>query len=157
MKLHYGNLIEKAKSGEFDVIMHGCNCFCTMGSGIAKHIRAAFPEAYEADLTTKKGDRSKLGTFSEVTVERNGHQITIINAYTQYHYGGNKDHFEYDTFPKLLQSVKEKYGHKKIGLPLIGCGLAGGDEAKILHMIKENLDNVDYKLVEIDTNRKLKV
>jgi len=29
MQLHYGNLIEKGKSGEFDVIIQGCNCFHT--------------------------------------------------------------------------------------------------------------------------------
>ena len=44
---------------------------------------------------------------------------------------------------------------KRIGLPLIGCGLAGGDEQRIIQMIKDNFEDVDYKLVEIDTNRKL--
>ena len=30
-----GNLISLALAGNFDVIAHGCNCFCTMQSGIA--------------------------------------------------------------------------------------------------------------------------
>jgi len=127
----------------------------TQGAGLAKHIKQAFPEAFEADKKTGYGDKNKLGTFSEATVNINGHNLTIINAYTQYRYGTDKDHFEYDTFPKLLQSIKAKYGDKKIGIPLIGCGLAGGDEPRILKMIKENLEGVNYKLVEIDTNRKL--
>ena len=59
MKLIKGDLIQLAKNGEFDVIIHGCNCFCTMGAGIAKTIKDIFPEAYKADLNTKKGDRSK--------------------------------------------------------------------------------------------------
>ena len=63
--------------------------------------------------------------------------------------------FEYDTFPQLLKSIKAKYVDKRIGLPLIGCGLAGGDEQRIIQMIKDNFEDVDYKLVEIDTNRKL--
>lgn len=25
------DLIDLAKNGNFDVIIHGCNCFCTMG------------------------------------------------------------------------------------------------------------------------------
>ena len=157
MQLHYGNLIEKGKSSEFDVIIQGCNCFHTQNAGIAKHIRINFPESYEADKKTIYGDKNKLGTFSEATVNINGHNLTIINAYTQYRYGRDKDHFEYDKFPKLLQSIKAKYGDKRIGLPLIGCGLAGGDEARILKMIKENFEGVDYKLVEIDPNRKLKL
>lgn len=156
MKLYYGNLIKMANDGEFDVVIHGANCFNTMGSGIAKYIRQDYPEAYEADCKTIAGDRSKIGTYSYADIVRNNHKITVINAYTQYEFGKGKDHFEYDTFPALLQSIKEKYGDKRIGLPLIGCGLAGGDEKRILSIIKEVFDGVDYKLVEIDINRKLK-
>jgi ribA/ribD-fused uncharacterized protein len=156
MELNYGNLLEMAKNGEFDVIIHGCNCFHTMGAGIAKYIKQEFPEAYEADKQTKYGDKNKLGKFSEATVTRNGHTFIIINAYTQYRYGSGVDNFDYDSFPSLLCSIKEKYYDKRIGLPLIGCGLAGGDESRILNMIKENFKGVNYKLVEIDKNRKLK-
>jgi O-acetyl-ADP-ribose deacetylase (regulator of RNase III) len=59
-----GDLIELAIDGEFDLIIHGCNCFCTMGAGIAKTIKQKFPEAYKADLETEKGDKSKLGEIS---------------------------------------------------------------------------------------------
>ncbi|MBC7475324.1 MAG: DUF1768 domain-containing protein [Candidatus Sericytochromatia bacterium] len=157
MQLHYGNLIEQAKNGEFDVIIHGCNSFNTMGSGIAKHIKTHFPEAFEADKKTGYGDKNKIGTFSEATVEINGHKLTIINAYTQYRYGNERDQFEYDSFPQLLQNIKNKYPNSKFGMPLIGCGLAAGDEVRILKMIKENFEGLDYKLVEIDLNRKLKL
>ena len=155
MQLNYGNLLNMAKNGEFDVIIQGCNCFHTMGAGIAKYIKQDFPEAFEADKQTKYADKNKIGTFSEATVERNGHKFVVINAYTQYKYGGGVDNFEYDSFPSLLQSIKAKYGDKRIGLPLIGCGLAGGDEPRILKMIKDNFEGVNYKLVEIDTTRKL--
>lgn len=36
MKTIQGNFIHLAQNGEFDLIVHGCNCFCTMGAGIAK-------------------------------------------------------------------------------------------------------------------------
>ena len=39
MKIIKGDLIKLALQGEFDVIVHGCNCFCTMGAGIAKSIK----------------------------------------------------------------------------------------------------------------------
>lgn len=155
MELHYGNLLEMAKEGKFDVIVHGCNSFHTMGAGIAKYIKQDFPEAYAADKATGYGDKNKIGTFSEAQIERNGNKFVILNAYTQYKYGGGVDNFEYDSFPELLQSIKAKYGDKRIGLPLIGCGLADGDEPRILQMIKDNLEGVNYSLVEIDTNRKL--
>lgn len=158
MKLHYGNLLDMAKKGEFDVIIQGCNCLGAMGAGIAKYIKQDFPEAFAADKRTKHADRNKLGTFSEATIERHGVKFVVINAYTQFEFNGRgKDLFEYDFFPQLLQSIKAKYGDKKIGLPLIGCGLAGGDEPRILKMIEENFAGVDYKLVEIDTKRKLRL
>lgn len=43
------DLIDLAKNGNFDVIIHGCNCFCTMCAGIAKVIKQEFPEAYLPD------------------------------------------------------------------------------------------------------------
>ena len=35
MNIVKGDLIKSAKEGQFDVIIHGCNCFNTMGAGIA--------------------------------------------------------------------------------------------------------------------------
>jgi O-acetyl-ADP-ribose deacetylase (regulator of RNase III) len=52
MKTINGNLIKHALEGKFDVVIHGCNCSCTMGAGIAKSIKDQFPEAYQADLIT---------------------------------------------------------------------------------------------------------
>ena len=71
MRIVNGDLINLALQGKFDVIIHGCNCFCSMGAGIAHSIQAQFPEAYAADLMTTKGDRNKLGYFSSATVWEN--------------------------------------------------------------------------------------
>lgn len=54
-----GNLIEALKSGSVQAIAHQANCFNTMGSGVALAIKNAFPEAYEADCKTVKGDKKK--------------------------------------------------------------------------------------------------
>jgi len=58
-----GDLLDLASNGELDVIIHGCNCFNTMGAGIAKLIKSRWPEAYQADLSTKRDQ----GTSSERT------------------------------------------------------------------------------------------
>ncbi|MGJ4995019.1 hypothetical protein ACQR0Z_11425 [Bradyrhizobium sp. HKCCYLS3077] len=54
MKIIKGDLIKLALDGHIDVIVHGCNCQCTMGAGIAKSIKDIFPEAYAADLSTPR-------------------------------------------------------------------------------------------------------
>ena len=72
MKIIQGDLIKKAKDGEFDLIIHGCNCFCTMGAGIAKGIKNNFPQAFQADQMTLKGSKAKLGTcsFAEIVTSK---------------------------------------------------------------------------------------
>ncbi len=82
-----GDLIALALAGRFDVIVHGCNCRHAMDAGIAKQIKAAFPEAYTADLATPKG-AGKLGTISTAEIERGGVRFTVANAYTQDHWQG---------------------------------------------------------------------
>ncbi len=62
MNVVHGDLIKLALTGEFDVIIHGCNCQCEMGAGIAKAIKSTFPEAYQADLETEEGSRDKFRT-----------------------------------------------------------------------------------------------
>lgn len=65
-----GDLLQLAVDGHFDVIIHGCNCQCQMGKGIALAIKRRFPEAYAADCRTAKGDVAKLGTISVAEVDR---------------------------------------------------------------------------------------
>ncbi len=49
------DLLTLAQNGILDVIVHGANCQCVMGAGIAAQIKKRFPEAYAADLRTSKG------------------------------------------------------------------------------------------------------
>ena len=44
MRTLTGNLIKLAQQGYFDVTIRGCNCFCTMGAGIAKSLRKSWRE-----------------------------------------------------------------------------------------------------------------
>ena len=148
MKTVDGDLIKLALEGNFDVIIHGCNCFSTMGAGIAKGIKTEFPEAFKADANTEKGSKEKLGTYSSVTVSRNGHEITIINAYTQHHWRGRGIKADYDAIQKVFASVKQSHSGKRIGYPLIGAGLAGGDWSVISNIISSQLAGENHTLVK---------
>lgn len=88
MKTLVGDLIELALNGSFDVVVHGCNCQCAMGAGIAKSIKNHFPEAFAADQATERGNKNKLGTISHATVERDDCRFTVVNGYTQFHWRG---------------------------------------------------------------------
>ena len=147
MKTIKGDLIALAKTGEFDVIAHGCNCFCNMGAGIAKSIKAAFPLVALDDSNTIKGDNLKLGTIRSVGVTRKTSQFVVVNAYTQYRYGRGL-HADYEAIRSCMKYLKEQYSGKRIGLPLIGCGLAGGDWNIVSKIIEEELGDEDVTIVE---------
>lgn len=144
MKTVTGNLIDLAEAGEFDVIVQGCNCFNTMGGGIAREIRERYPHVAEIDAKTVRGDYNKLGTWTtENVIVKNGSvTFDIINAYTQYNMSRGTDVFEYVAFDLILQKLLHQYGTKRLGLPYIGMGLAGGDKGRIMAMIEQFADAV---------------
>ncbi|MEM8880271.1 MAG: macro domain-containing protein [Pseudomonadota bacterium] len=129
------------------MIVHGCNCMNTMGAGIAKSIAAAFPEAFSADKATLKGDVAKLGTISRATVIRDGVHITIVNAYTQFDYKGRGRKVDYDALRSCFRAVGHEFPNARIGYPMIGAGLAGGDWDKIAPIINQELSGCDHCLV----------
>jgi O-acetyl-ADP-ribose deacetylase (regulator of RNase III) len=148
MKQKRGDLLQYAHEGVFDVIVHGCNCFCTMGAGIAKQMKAQYPEAYHADLQTQKGDRAKLGTCSSATIEGENGTIVVVNAYTQYTYRGKGMKVDYAAVTSCMKWVKAHFSGQRIGLPKIGAGLAGGDWTRISQIIEKELDGEDVTYVE---------
>ena len=147
MKTITGDLIKLAKDGDFDVIVHGCNCFNTMGAGIAKIIAREFPQAKEADALTQKGDRAKLGNYTQATVQTDAGELTIVNGYTQYNYGRGTRQVSYSAMTNLFKSIALSFPDKKIGYPLIGAGRAGGDWDIISQIIVEALPTIDHTLV----------
>ena len=141
LKHKKGNLLDLAEAGEFDIVVQGCNCFNTMGGGIAREIRERYPMAATVDNETLKGDYNKLGNYTTAFTGK----FLIINAYTQYNMSQGTDVFEYTAFDLLCQKLHNAYGTKRIGLPYIGMGLAGGDKTVILEQIEYFAQKVSDK------------
>lgn len=131
-----GDLVRDAAN--YDVIAHCCNCFCTMGAGIAPQIKHKFPEAYAVDCETQSGDEFKLGTISYT---ENTTPI-VVNLYGQFDYTGRRSgkmDLDYDALRSALKVMREKFTGKTFGLPMIGAGLAGGDWNVIESIIEEEM------------------
>jgi O-acetyl-ADP-ribose deacetylase (regulator of RNase III) len=140
-----GNLLDLAEANKFHVVVQGCNCFNTMGGGIAREIRQRYPGIAEVDAKTVKGDYNKLGTWTSDLVIDDDFRFMVINAYTQYNMSTGEDVFEYTAFALILQKLVHAYGQCHIGLPYIGMGLAGGDKDRIIPMIEEFAKQVAAK------------
>ena len=149
MKYIKGDLIND--SHQFDVIGHGCNCFRSFGAGIAKTVKTIFPSAYIADLKTIHGDKKKLGSYTYAEIGN----LTILNLYTQYKYSRDKVDADYNAIRNCMKGIKLNYSGKKIGLPLIGAGLAGGNWDIISNIIEEELKDEDVSIVIWEGDKKL--
>ncbi len=130
-----GDLISLAQAAEFDVIAHGCNCFCQMGAGIAPLMHRAFqcndPHKYSWESNQHKGDINKLGNIQSyawyMPLKGSRKRLDVVNAYTQYHYGTKfGTPLSLEALTLCLRKINTIFKGKHIGLPLIGCGLAGG-------------------------------
>jgi O-acetyl-ADP-ribose deacetylase (regulator of RNase III) len=142
MKIIYGDIFDYIKNDY--VLIHGCNCFCNMGAGIARTIKENYFEAYNTDCKTIKGDKSKLGTYSSVDIKHENINFTIVNAYTQYHYGGRVRNADYNAIKAVFNKISVDFKNKTIIYPMIGAGLAGGDWEIISKIIDEELYGLDH-------------
>ena len=146
-----GDLVAMAGGGQFDAIAHGCNCWNTMGAGIAKQIAERFPEAEVADAQTKQGDRRKLGTYTVGHGKTDdGGAVEVINAYTQYRYGkASEGNVDYAAIRRVMKQIALDYKGKRIGIPRIGAGNAGGCWVTISNIIAHELRGIDHTLVDL--------
>lgn len=113
-----------ADPNKFCALLHGCNCFNTMGAGFAKQIKKKFPAVYQADKQTESGNKNKLGNYSSCPVNTNK---VIYNCYTQYGYGTDARQFNYEAWYKLLDKFRSLATFDEVYMPPIGSGLAGGE------------------------------
>lgn len=134
---------------DFTHILHQCNCYCVMGSGLALQIKNRYRPAFLADLKTKKGDLSKLGTYSYGVTDDGK---IIYNLYSQAGYGSKDRQTSYDAMDKGLRSIRESFRkfefegtHVNAALPYkLGCGLANGDWKVVLPIIERIFEHEDY-------------
>lgn len=133
-----------------DVISQCCNCQNTQSAGVALAIRQKWPEVYEDDLQTIKGDKTKLGTVRVVKLLNPTNKIRyVVNMYGQYYYGRDKRYLDYEALYKCLEQVNQHIYGKflKVGIPYkIGCNNAGGSWPVVLAMIHDIFDKSENEI-----------
>lgn len=146
-----GDLFTELDNGDYDIVIHGCNCRNKMGAGIAKTIAARFPIAKTADDKACAKGENKPGNISVGLTRHNGHNLFIVNAYTQQSYGRDP-HIKYASLKALQKSlavVREKLGstiqedgkkrNRRVLMPKIGYGLGNLTWSEVKPVIQQEL------------------
>ena len=129
MKTIKGNIMNVTKG----IIIHQVNNKHVMGAGLAKQIRAKYPQHYNDYMH----DELKLGY---VIATKINNQLGIFGMIAQNGYGRNKRYTDYSAFADCLTLINrfhKNHPNTRIYMPYgIGCGLAGGDWVIIEHLIQ---------------------
>lgn len=133
MNLSYkvGNLIDATE----DWIAHGCNARGVMGSGVARAIRIAFPQAHEDYRYHHLQGLLRVGHIYIIDCHHpsQNRNVVIANCVTQFDYGREpgKQYASYDAiescFNAMAMYCERFYKDHTLAMPKIGAGLGGGD------------------------------
>lgn len=157
MNIITGDLIKLTIEGNFDAVAHGCNCFCTMKRGLAPKMAKAFNvDLFRMEGGEFRGDINKLGqiefkTFNMANLKGPDTMVSVINAYTQYHWSEPSSDgipLDYLALRLCLRKINHIFKGKYIGLPKIGCGLAGGDWDLVRTYIDYELKDCNVTIVD---------
>lgn len=138
--IKHGDLIKSFIEDKFDAIAHGCNCYHTMGAGIAYTIANRFPAAQTVDSDTEYGSFEKLGYYSRAITDYG----YIFNMYTQHRPGRNA---KLEAIKQCFVRLNREYAGFHVGIPAIGCGIGGLELEEVIEVIKEVTPDVTITLV----------
>lgn len=143
IKLIKGNLLDSTAP----LIAHGVNCQGVMGSGVAKTICTKWPDVKSkyveyVNMTRKSVNPEELlGSILYVKIAPGRR---VANCFTQQNYGRDGQvYFSYISLGSCLTLLREKCIEKnirRISMPEIGCGLAGGNRESIMKRIEKAFD-----------------
>lgn len=127
---------------DYDVITHGCNCFCAMKSGIAPQMAKKFGcDRFSLEDEYYCGHNNKLGQIDYALIDD---KYYIVNSYIQYSPRSPSKYgipLDYDALTLCMRKIQAIFPNMKILMPMIGCGLAGGDPDRVINIIREEIEN----------------
>lgn len=139
-----GDLFEQT---DLKAFAHGCNCAGVMGAGIAVEFKKRYPNMFELYRTFCKGGAIVLGdcfTWTDVPSE-----TVIFNLMTQPSWKAGA------ILAAIEKSVSEMcirandLGIKRIGMPVIGCGLGGLSWEEVGPLMERLSEDYDVTFVVV--------
>lgn len=136
---------------KFDVILVGTNTYHTMGNGFQKKIRLKYSDTYNLNLTTKYGDKKKLGTTITTNATPKISLCFITNGYN-FRPDLTPDYLDYAALEKCLKWANIEFSGLRVATTLIGGSKfdGNGDKGKILDIISNNSDKMQLFIYDYE-------
>ena len=134
---------------EYEVVLVGTNTYCTLAQGFQRDIMLNHPNVQEKNMSTKYGDKNKLGTILPCESEN----ITFVLCYIcegNFRPDLKKDYLNYEALNKCLSLVNIRYAGKKIATTIIGSSRfdGNGDKEAILKLIEATLTKCEVDVYD---------
>lgn len=150
IEIIYGNLLES----NAHYICHQVNCLGVMGAGVAKQIKAKYPQVFfEYQVLCDRHKDNPARLLGSAQIMRPSPMTTeplICNLFGQVGYGCRKQ----TDLPALRKACERVASLARegeaIAMPYrIGCGLAGGDWGEVMDMLTEVFKDRTLRLFKL--------
>lgn len=142
---------------KYDVILVGTNTYHTMGNGFQKKVRVNYPDTYKLNVSTKYGDKNKLG--SRLTTSNSSPIFSLCFITHGYNFRPdiNPDYLDYEALEKCIKSANSEFSGLNVATTIIGCSKfdGNGDREKVLDILNKNSNNINlyvYDYNQLETN-----
>lgn len=146
IKVVYGDLMQATE----DIIVHQVNCKGVMGSGVAKQIKANFPEVFnEYRGHAQSHDSDELLGTAQFVFSPSKNKI-IANVFGQDSFGASRRRTFESALIWGLIKVKEfaEDNNMSVAMPYnIGCALGGGDWDTVYEGVQAVFNDFDRDVV----------
>ena len=132
-----GDLFDNAHHAQ--ALAHGCNCQGSMGAGVAKTIRARYPQMYEEYRRRCKAEPRQFN-LGDCWLWKEDGQPWVFNLGTQEGYWRSRASYEaIETALRSMRRRADAEGVTRIAMPRIGVGYGGLSWKKVRAIIEEML------------------
>ena len=129
-----GDLIENEHGAR--AFAHGCNCQGSMGAGVAKTIRARYPELYEEYRVRCKAEPRRFN-LGDCWLWKADDQPWVFNLGTQEGYWRSRASYEaIEASLKEMRRQADAEGVASIAMPRIGVGYGGLSWKKVRAIVE---------------------
>jgi hypothetical protein len=129
-----------------------------MSAGIAPQMATAFGcNKFPMEDKSTSGDINKLGQIDWKVLTLTGgssefdffeFDLVVVNIYSQYTPNVAMKPLDYEALTLGLRKINHIFKGKRVGLPLIGGGLAGGEWSRIKEIIQTELKDCEITIVK---------